>query len=54
MIVELAAEAGVQLPFADGERLADWPSWIAVSVTALCLVVVVTEQPRWRALTKRR
>jgi hypothetical protein len=31
-----------------------WPRWIAVIVTALCLVVVVTEQPRWRALTRRR
>lgn len=29
-----------------------WPWWIAVTVTALCLVVMVTEQPRWRALTR--
>ena len=29
-----------------------WPWWIAGSVTALCLVVIVTEQPRWRALTR--
>lgn len=27
-----------------------WPWWIAVAVTALCLVVLGTEQPRWRAL----
>lgn len=31
-----------------------WPSWIAVIVTALCLLVIVTEQPRWRALSGRR
>jgi len=29
-----------------------WPWWIAGPVTALCLVVIVTEQPRWRALTR--
>jgi hypothetical protein len=30
-----------------------WPTWIAVAVTALCVAVVVTERPRWRALTRR-
>ncbi|GLY19906.1 hypothetical protein Kisp01_69200 [Kineosporia sp. NBRC 101677] len=30
-----------------------WPTWIAVAVTTLCVVVVITEQPRWRALTRR-
>lgn len=29
-----------------------WPSWLAVLVTALCVVVIGTEQPRWRALTR--
>ncbi|GAB3285778.1 hypothetical protein [Kineosporia babensis] len=28
------------------------PTWLAVIVTVLCLLVVVTEQPRWRALTR--
>lgn len=27
-----------------------WPSWLAVAVTALCLLVVITEQPRWRSV----
>ncbi|PRY65412.1 hypothetical protein B0I08_11044 [Glaciihabitans tibetensis] len=31
-----------------------WPWWIAVLVTALCLVVVFTEQPRWKALLNYR
>ncbi|GAA0315016.1 hypothetical protein [Kineococcus aurantiacus] len=29
-----------------------WPSWLAMAVTALCLLVVVTEQPRWRSLMR--
>ncbi len=28
-----------------------WPWWVAASVTVVCLVVCVTEQPRWRRLT---
>ena len=28
-----------------------WPTAIAVAVTVLCVVVVFTEQPRWRSLT---
>lgn len=31
-----------------------WPWWIAIAVTALCLAVIATEQPRWRALTRPR
>jgi hypothetical protein len=27
-----------------------WPWWVAVPVTVLCLVVPVTELPRWRRL----
>jgi hypothetical protein len=30
-----------------------WPWWIAAAVTILCIVVVFTEQTRWRALTQR-
>ena len=30
-----------------------WPTWIAITVTGLCLAVVFTEQPRWRSLTRR-
>lgn len=30
-----------------------WPAWLAVAVTALCLIVVATEQPRWRSLVTR-
>jgi hypothetical protein len=28
-----------------------WPWWLATAVTALCIVVIGTEQSRWRALT---
>ena len=28
-----------------------WPWWLAAAVTALCLVVIGTEQTRWKALT---
>jgi hypothetical protein len=31
-----------------------WPAWIASAVTVLCVVVVGTEQPRWRSLLGRR
>ncbi|MDP9794220.1 membrane protein YdbS with pleckstrin-like domain [Catenuloplanes nepalensis] len=43
----------VQLVAATVSAWVLWPVWIAAVVTALCLVVVVTEQPRWRALTGR-
>ncbi|WP_410670365.1 hypothetical protein [Amycolatopsis sp. cmx-4-68] len=29
-----------------------WPWWVALVVTALCVVVIGTEQPRWRSLVK--
>lgn len=29
-----------------------WPPWLAAPVTALCLLVPITEQPRWRRLTR--
>ncbi|WP_258375002.1 hypothetical protein [Curtobacterium sp. MCSS17_006] len=30
-----------------------WPKTVAIAVTALCVTVVVSEQPRWRALVRR-
>ncbi|UXN22246.1 hypothetical protein N8D77_01425 [Curtobacterium flaccumfaciens] len=30
-----------------------WPTAVAIAVTALCVAVVVSEQPRWRALVGR-
>lgn len=43
----------VQLAAATVAAWVLWPTWIAVAVTALCVTVVITEQPRWRALTRR-
>jgi hypothetical protein len=31
-----------------------WPTAVAIVVTVLCIAVVVSEQPRWRALVGRR
>jgi hypothetical protein len=42
----------VHLTAAVAAAWAVWPWWIAVMVTALCVVVVFTEQTRWRALTR--
>lgn len=44
----------VQLGAATVGAWVAWPWWAAVLVTALCLAVVVTEQPRWRSLTRDR
>jgi hypothetical protein len=44
----------LQLVAASLAAWAIWPVWIAWTVTVLCVAVVVTEQPRWRALTRRR
>lgn len=41
----------VQLVTATAAAWVLWPAWIAVTVTALCLLVTLTEQPRWRSLT---
>ncbi len=41
----------LQLVVATAAAWVLWPSWIAAVVTVLCLAVVGTEQPRWRALT---
>ncbi|PZE64693.1 MULTISPECIES: hypothetical protein [unclassified Curtobacterium] len=30
-----------------------WPTAVAIAVTVLCIAVVVSEQPRWRALVGR-
>jgi len=40
----------VQLVAATTAAWAIWPWWLAAGVTVLCLVVIGTEQPRWRAL----
>ena len=29
-----------------------WPWWVAAPVTVLCLIVPVTERPRWRRLVR--
>ncbi|MFJ6981909.1 MULTISPECIES: hypothetical protein [unclassified Streptomyces] len=29
-----------------------WPTWIALAVTVLCLIVPFTELPRWRSLLR--
>ncbi|MEV7909590.1 hypothetical protein [Streptomyces griseus] len=42
----------VQLVAAAASAWALWGTWIASSVTVLCLVVPVTELPRWRALLR--
>lgn len=43
----------LQLVAASLAAWAIWPAGIAVAVTVLCVGVVATEQPRWRALTRR-
>ena len=43
----------IQLLSATLAAWALWPTWIATPVTALCLLVLITEQPRWRSLTSR-
>lgn len=40
----------LQLVAAAASAWALWETWIAATVTALCLVVPFTELPRWRAL----
>jgi hypothetical protein len=30
-----------------------WPWWLAAAVTVLCVVVIFTEQTRWKTLTRR-
>lgn len=42
----------LQLVAAIASAWALWPTWIAVVVTLLCLVVPVSEQPRWRSLLR--
>lgn len=41
---------GVQLVSAGVAAWVVWPWWLAAAVSVLCLVVPVTEQPRWRRL----
>jgi len=42
----------VQLAAATTAAWVIWPWWVAATVTALCLIVPVTEQPRWRRLAR--
>lgn len=44
----------MQLAAATAAAWVLWPLWAAAAVTVLCLVVVVTEQPRWRWLLSAR
>jgi hypothetical protein len=39
-----------QLAAATAAAWALWPWWAAAAVTVLCVIVPVTEQPRWRRL----
>lgn len=41
----------IQLVAATAAAWVIWPWWAAAVVTALCLAVPITEQPRWRQLT---
>jgi hypothetical protein len=40
----------LQLAAATAAAWAIWPSWAAITVTVICLVVPITEQPRWHRL----
>jgi hypothetical protein len=40
----------LQLVAATAAAWAAWPWWAATAVTVLCLVVPITERPRWRRL----
>jgi hypothetical protein len=42
----------MQLAAATAAAWALWPWWAATAVTVLCLIVTVTEQPRWRWLMR--
>ncbi len=41
----------LQLAAATTAAWAIWPTWAAATVTILCLIVPITEQPRWHRLT---
>lgn len=41
----------LQLVAATAAAWAVWPAWVAVAVTVWCLIVPITERPRWRRLT---
>ncbi|MFE7978386.1 hypothetical protein [Streptomyces shenzhenensis] len=42
----------MQLAAATAAAWALWPLWAAAATTVLCLIVTVTEQPRWRWLLR--
>lgn len=43
----------IQLAAATAGAWVIWPWWVAAMATALCLLVPVTEQPRWHRLTRQ-
>jgi hypothetical protein len=40
----------LELVAATAAAWAIWPGWAAITVTLICLIVPITEQPRWRRL----
>ena len=42
----------LQLAAATAAAWALGPRWFALAVTALCVIVTITEQPRWRSLLR--
>jgi hypothetical protein len=44
----------LQLVAATSAAWVIWPAWAAAAVTTLCLIVLFTEQPRWRWLLHGR
>lgn len=44
----------IQLVAATTAAWVIWPTWAAALVTVLCVIVLVTEQPRWRWLLRPR
>jgi hypothetical protein len=40
----------LQLAAATAAAWVIWPWWAAITVTVICLIVPITEQPRWRRL----
>jgi hypothetical protein len=44
----------LQLTAATAVAWAIWPQWAAAAVTLLCVIALITEQPRWRSLVSTR
>ena len=43
----------LQLAAASAAAWAIWPCWAVTTVTVICLVVPITERPRWRRLLRQ-